>query len=122
MSLYYKGDPCNLISFYNGDITCKTNVTLAKQEYYGNRGFTIFIDKYLTNSNLSYAKPSVNASKMNLDSASYISSDSQPKTVWMKGFLDVKKTSVYQIEFDCNVFQCIFFVSNDSNSDNKVIV
>ena len=89
-------------------------------EYCGNRGLTLLVDNgYNSLTNLNKITPSANAVHSEINKASFKSNSSSQATVWLKGFLNPGKTSLYEFEVKTNG-EAILYLSSDSTSANKV--
>lgn len=120
------GQPCQLVNF---DMTNLTNTKFVCKnvpqpsilnEYYGNRGVTLYRDN-IYSANLASAQPSSNAQISKLNQASYTDSLGLDVTIWLKGFLNPKKSSSYEFSIE-TTGQAILSISQDAKSANKAQV
>lgn len=117
------GQPCNLAGFDmanlpNTTFVCTSPAQTSASEYYGNRGINVIVDNVYS-SNLATATPSNAATSNVTNRAAFISSQTGPVTVWLKGFLSPQKDSNYDFTLKTNG-QAILYLSTDSTSANKV--
>jgi hypothetical protein len=106
----------------NTKLTCQSASKPASlnNEYYGGRGISGFSDNVLTAfANLDSSLPSANAFNFKLNEAKYQNNQTTDLTVWLRGYLNPQRTSVYEFNLDSNA-NAKLFISTDKSSLNKV--
>ena len=93
----------------------------ASNEYYGNRGINLIVDSVYTDyANLASAIPSGNATTRIINQAAYMGLPTAAgETIWLKGYINPKKESNYEISLATNGVAQLY-VSTDASSTNKV--
>jgi len=74
--------------------------------------------------NLTSAEPSPNATKSVIDKASFQTTyNNGARTVWLKGFLNSKKTSQFKLSLQRSYYAiALLYVSSDATSANKQLI
>lgn len=103
------GVPCKVLSFeknnyVDSELVCETPIMPDTQsQFYGNRGINIVSDDVLTSyANLKTAVPGATANFSISSFANYTTTDSVAKTVWISGYLQPAKTSLYEFSVVTN--------------------
>lgn len=93
-----------------------------KTEYYGNRGINFYRDNVYTSLNiLGSSSPSANSINFIANETSYNDTFTSDVTIWFIGFINIKKTSLYEFNLITNG-NAELYISSDATSANKVIV
>jgi hypothetical protein len=124
------GQPCKIIDFNmenlpNTSFRCSNlaQENTKSNEYYGNRGINLIRENIFTSyESLGTVVPSVNSKKMILNQASYIDTDKVDVTIWLQGYFNPKKDSIYEFSLDTNAIEWQIYLSNDTKSENKVLI
>ena len=92
------------------------------REFYGGRGLTLITDQVVYNfSSLETATPSKNSVYSYLAEASFKQTEAKEISIWMKGFLNPKRSSFYEFSLDSNA-ESKLFISTDQTSLNKKLI
>ena len=125
-SIQIGGKDCKLLSFEkltdpNTRLTCQVPTPDSSvPDYSGNRGVNLITDNvYTALASLQTATPSASAVSSQTDKAYFNTNATSDVTVWMKGFLVLGKTSLYELEVKTNG-EAVLLLSTDSTSAKKV--
>lgn len=120
------GKECKLLSFEkltdpSTRLTCQVPTPDASlPDYSGNRGVNLITDNVYTSlASLKSALPSASAVSSQIDKAYFTTNATTDVTIWMKGFLVLGKTSLYELEVKTNG-EAVLLLSTDSTSAKKV--